>query len=281
MDVAERISSAAPSLSTAERRVAEIVLSNPQLVAFGTVAALAAASNAGAATVVRLAAKIGFTGFTDLQEAIQDELAQRLRPAAQRIREGGGGRLADLLARTATVEAQNVRDTMAAINDADFERVVGELAAASRSIVVVACDAARGVATQFAHDLSQLREGVTLLDGTPVAVGRRLALAGPSDVVITIDLQRYDTWVLDAVRRLGGAGADVISVTDSRLSPLAASAIATFVVSAEAAGPFDSYVATLAQLGALTAGVADRLRHSAGERLDRMERMWQAMGALD
>ena len=43
MEVENRITESGPQLTTAERRVAEIVLTNPELVAFGTVAELAEA----------------------------------------------------------------------------------------------------------------------------------------------------------------------------------------------------------------------------------------------
>ena len=86
MEVAERITESGTNLTPAERRVADVVLQRPQLVAFGTVAELASEAGSGAATVVRLAAKLGFDGFTSLQDAVQAELAHRLRPPALRHR---------------------------------------------------------------------------------------------------------------------------------------------------------------------------------------------------
>ena len=71
MEVEERIGKAGAQLTPAERRVAEVVLSRPQLVAFGTVAELADTAGSGAATVVRLASKLGYDGFTGLQSAVQ------------------------------------------------------------------------------------------------------------------------------------------------------------------------------------------------------------------
>ena len=68
MEVAERIRRNGDSLTAAERRVAEAVLAAPQAVGFGTVADLARAADVGAASVVRLAAKLGFAGYTDLQQ---------------------------------------------------------------------------------------------------------------------------------------------------------------------------------------------------------------------
>ena len=109
MDVAERITDSGTNLTPAERRVADVVLQRPQLVAFGTVAELASEAGSGAATVVRLAAKLGFDGFTSLQDAVQAELAHRLRPAAERIRQPVA---ADVVGRTMATELDNVQSTL-------------------------------------------------------------------------------------------------------------------------------------------------------------------------
>jgi DNA-binding MurR/RpiR family transcriptional regulator len=94
-------------------------------------------------------------------------------------------------------------------------------------------------------------------------------------------VRRYDTWVLDAVAALRRAGNPVVAVTDGPLSPLATDAAAWFTVTAEGAGPFDSHVGTLALLHALLAGVADRLRGTATDRLDRIEAAWRDAKVLD
>ena len=74
--------------------------------------------------------------------------------------------------------------------------------------------------------------------------------------------------------------ATVIALTDSALSPLARIADVHFVVRAKGIGPFDSYLGALALLSALVAGVADRLRASAIESLDRIEDAWSEAGVF-
>ena len=88
VEIAERIRAQSTSLTAAERRVAEAILASPQAVGFGTVAELAGAANVGAASVVRLALKLGFDGYTDLQANVQRDLMNQLRPAAERIHDG-------------------------------------------------------------------------------------------------------------------------------------------------------------------------------------------------
>ncbi len=63
MSVADRIRERGDRLTPSERRIAAVVLATPQVVGFGTVADLADAAGAGAATVVRLANKLGYDGL--------------------------------------------------------------------------------------------------------------------------------------------------------------------------------------------------------------------------
>jgi DNA-binding MurR/RpiR family transcriptional regulator len=119
-----------------------------------------------------------------------------------------------------------------------------------------------------------------MLDGNDVRVLRRLAMAAPGDVVIVIDLRRYDRWVVETAERAKANGLVVIALSDSRLSPIAAVATASFVIAAAGAAPFDSHVGTLALANLLVTSVAGALRDDAVHRLDRAEQAWNQAGAL-
>jgi DNA-binding MurR/RpiR family transcriptional regulator len=277
VEVREQIQEVSASLTVAERRVAEVVLQRPEVVAFGTVAELAAAAHAGAATVVRLAGKLGFDGFSQLQAAVQADMARRLRPAAERIRNPVPD---DVLDRVMYLELDNVQTTFAGVSPQAFATAVDLLTDTTRSVAVLSGDAERGVARQFEHELAVLRPRVGRLAGDEVAVARAVALLEPGDVVVAVDLRRYERWVLDAAAAARGRGAALVTISDSLLSPLGHGAMATFVVSAGGAGPFDSHVGTLALFNALLAACAGRLRAGAQERLDRIEAAWVERGAL-
>ena len=103
-----------------------------------------------------------------------------------------------------------------------------------------------------------------------------------SDVVVVIDVRRYDRWVVDAAarrprRRVCGWS----PISDSLLSPIAAMADRTLVVAAAGAGPFDSHVGTLALCQpARRRRVPTVLRGDAVQRLDRAEQAWNRASAL-
>jgi DNA-binding MurR/RpiR family transcriptional regulator len=278
VEAADRIGQASASLTPAERRVAEVVLEHPQLVAFGTVADLAEQSGSGAATVVRLATKLGFDGFTALQASVQHDLARQLRPAAERIREPAA---TDAIANHLSLELDNVRSTLSSLDDDALSDAVAHVADVGTRVFVLSGDASQGVAAQLVADLSALRDRVALIGGNDVAVRRQIAMLESTDVVLMLYLRRYDRWVIDAARQARRVGVWAVAVTDSLLSPLAGMADRTLVVAAAGGGPFDSHVGTLALFNLLVAGVADRLRAAATDRLDRAEAAWQGSGSLN
>jgi len=276
-DLASRIDEHAAALPPAERRVAEIVLADPSAAAFATVAELGRRARTSGATVVRMADRLGYEGWVGLQAEVRAGIDRQLRPATERIR---GHRVDDVLAATAAREAENVHRTLEAVDRDAFDRAVVLLADRRRAVRVLAGAAQDGIGALLADDLSLLRPGVGRVGGSPVTVTSHLAHTEPGDLLVAIDLRRYERWVLDAAAATTAAGGIVIALTDSRLSPLARRSEVAFVVTAEGAGPFDSHVGTLALANALATGVATKLRRSATERLDRVEAAWQAAGTL-
>jgi len=277
MTVGDRIVDVKNALPPSERRVAELVLADPEAVAFGTVAEVATTAETSGPTVVRLATRLGYGGFADLQDAVRSEIGERLRPAADRIRERP---VHNALGRSLAADLENVHATLEAVEPAAFRTAVTLLTAPSRPVAVLSGEATHGIAHVLATDLAMLRRGVDLVAGSEVAVGRALALLPPRAVIVAVDLRRYERWVLRAVSAASARGAKLIAVTDSAISPLATDADAAFVVAAASPGPFDSQVGTLSLVNALVAAVAARLRRSATGRLDRVEAAWREADAL-
>ena len=274
LSVTDRLRSLA--LTGAEQRVAEVILADPERVAFGTVADIATAAGTGGATVMRLAAKAGFEGFRQLQESIQRDMTKRLRPAAERIREQ---QTSETHSRSAATETSNVQRTLDGVEAKSLKLATRALLSA-KTVAVISSDAAQGVASVFAADLGMLRSDVVSLFGGTVANLRLSARLGRGDVVVVVDVARYDRAVVDAVGALERNGVSVISLTDSPLAPVAKGALASFTFADVGVGPFDSYVGALALLNLLVAEVARQRSDIASRHLDRLEARWTELDAL-
>jgi len=267
----------AERLTSTERKIAEVLVGEPQTIAFGTVAQVASRAGTSGPSVVRLAVKLGYEGFVDLQADVQSELASQLGPARDRIRQRPPS---DLLARVQAAEQDNVLSTLHAINPESLEESVNRLADRRRKVWVLAGEVMAPIGSVLASHVGQLRDGVTGVSGSEVAVSRALAGLEADDTLVAIDIRRYERSLVSLVRWAGDRSATVIALTDSPLSPLAAAASHTFFISARGVGPFDSLTGGVALANLLVAGVAARLRQSAPARLDAIETAWNATGAL-
>src|SRR5262245_663448 len=277
MDVAERIDTEREKLTPAERRLAQVVLESPEQIAFGTVAELATRAQTSGASVVRFANTLGFDGFSALQESIQADLGRRLRPATARIRAPA---VPHLLDQAADVEAANVHATLGAIDRRRFRRAVQLLSDPARTVSILVGEASSGIGHQIAAELSMLRTGVQHLHGNEVRVRRLLAGLARQDVVLALDIGRYDRWLVDALTAARAYGPTIVGISDAPASPVARLSSIHFLVRAEGVGPFDSYVGALALLDTLVAAVATDLRATATRNLDRIEEAWSSADAL-
>jgi DNA-binding MurR/RpiR family transcriptional regulator len=277
MTLATLITSSREHFSPSERKVAESLLRDPEVVAFGTLAECADRAGTSGTTVLRLASKLGFDGFGSLQTHVQDDLAHRLRPARQKIRELGP---LGTLDRTLNLEIDNLQSTFAAIDRRAFEQAARRIAKCPGRVFVLPGDCVTGIGAMIVDLLSDLRDGVVMVEGNPVRLGKLLRQTDGDDVALIIDMRRYDRWLLSALGILAESGAYVVAFSDSPLSPMAGVAKTAFTVSAEGAGPFDSQVATLALAQALIAAVAVHLAPTATARLDSAESNWSTLQAL-
>ena len=95
LSIQELIASAGDRLTPTDRRIAEAIIGNPTLLAFGTVSDLADHVGTSRPSIVRFAVKLGFDGYTDLQAQHRDQVSNLLsRPtrAMQRSARGSAYR---------------------------------------------------------------------------------------------------------------------------------------------------------------------------------------------
>ncbi|MGB5629939.1 MAG: hypothetical protein WBM57_11265, partial [Woeseiaceae bacterium] len=78
MSTLDLIAAVSGDLTPTQRRIAEAALADPTLLAFGTVSDLADRVGTSRPSIVRFATKLGFDGYTDLQQHVRSDLSRRL-----------------------------------------------------------------------------------------------------------------------------------------------------------------------------------------------------------
>ena len=262
----ELIAAAADRLTPTERRIAEAVLAEPTLLAFGTVSDLATRVGTSRPSIVRFAHKLGFGGYSELQTSVRETLSEQVTRPSQRIRHDGST--------NAAVKAAIDRATASVFEAIEGERLASLAAplVRARAVWIVTGETSRAGAYTLFSGLTMIRPNVHLLEGATVPVA--LADARTGDAGVAFDFSRYRAEAVRTARILAGIGVEMVAITDGPLSPLAALATTWCELTVPAIGPFDSSVPAVAIAELLVAQVASELHDVATVRVDRIEDLW-------
>jgi DNA-binding MurR/RpiR family transcriptional regulator len=259
------------SLTPAERKVARVVLSNYPVAALESVSRLAGEASVSGPTVLRLAHKLGFSGYPDMQAHLHAEIANRTMSPLDLYREQPptGTRVGqdEVLARAQRRFEEGLASTFRSLPPSEFERTIDLLADLRKRIIVIGGRFSTALSAYFARHLQLLRPSVVHVSTDAAARSALLLDVGTKDVVVAFDFRRYqrDTvyFATEAVRR----GAVLALFTDPWQSPAAHSAEVVLSASVTAPSPFDSIVAPLAVVETCIAGLVERLGDEPRERV--------------
>jgi DNA-binding MurR/RpiR family transcriptional regulator len=261
------VAAVSSELTPAERRIAEAVLAEPTLLAFGTVSDLANRVGTSRPTIVRFANTLGFKGYTQLQRHVRIDLSHRLARPSERIRHDN---------ETALPARAAIDGAIASVFDALEGDQMAELAGPiiqAEKVWVLSGETSKAGAHALHSGLSMVRPGVHSLEEH--TFGTDLSDAGPGDAAVVFDFFRYRRQVTNAARVFAESGVAVVAITDSPLSPLVELSDAWCEIEVPAVGPFDSSVPAVALAELLVARVAKGLHEEATARIDRIEALWE------
>ena len=260
------IAAVSGNLTPTQRRIADAALAEPTLLAFGTVSDLADRVGTSRPSIVRFATKLGFKGYTDLQQQIRKDLSHRLSRPSERIRSSGSKAISAKAA---------INDAISSVFDAVEGNRITELVTPivqARKVWVLSGETSQAGAHALQSGLSMVRPGVHWLEEH--SFGTKLSDAAPGDTAVVIDFLRYRRQVTLAARVLAEAGVTIVAITDSPLSPLVELADTWSQITVPAIGPFDSSVPVVVLCELLVARVATDLQDVATDRIDRIEALW-------
>ena len=275
------INSRMGEFSKGQRSIATYILEHYDRAAYMTASKLGAIANVSESTVVRFADELGFGGYPELQRALQ-ELAKTHLTAAQRMD------VADNLLQHDTVldkvllgDAEKIRHTLDSLDRGAFNAAVDKIVRA-RNIYILGSRSSATLAGFLNFNFRMMFDNVRYIE---VASGgeifEQILDIGKEDVLIAISFPRYSKRTVRAVHYAHHAGADVISLTDSKQSPIAAECDQLLIAQSDMASFVDSLVAPLSIINAMIAAVSMRHHDEVAKRLRRLEEIWDEYDVYD
>jgi DNA-binding MurR/RpiR family transcriptional regulator len=245
MSLRDRIKAQWNRLSPSERLVARHLLDTHPQAVFETVQEVAAGAKTSPRSVVRLVQRLHYQGYPELQAELRSGIERRLSSPISRLNlmpeAGRSEELNQMLERIAanlglltTLDATAIESAASLIADSDGR------------VALFGGGKALALATYMWFELILLRDRCVMLSGQELEVVDQCMDLRANDVVILFEFRRYPRLGAHVGSMALQAGARLIVVSDSDMSPSALKTPHTFVVRTDSASVFDSYTAGFA-----------------------------------
>ncbi|MFI7541848.1 MurR/RpiR family transcriptional regulator [Actinoplanes sp. NPDC049599] len=263
-----------PSLSPAERRVAQVIIDHAATASGLTISDLAEQARSSETTVIRFCRAMGFTGYSQLRLTLAGEAGRAYEATAADGQVGSDigetDELAQVVRKIAFADARAVEETAAQIDITVLGQVV-DLVAGARRVCIYGVGASAFVAADFQQklhriglvayawsDLHMALTSAALLDGRDVAFGI-------SHTGTTLD-------TIEAFAEAGRRGARTVALTNFPRSPITEHADLVLTTAAREttfrSGAMASRLAQLTVIDCVFVGVAQRTYRETRKALD-------------
>lgn len=260
---------------------ARYMLDRPDDVALLSMREQARRAGVPAATMTRLAKRLGLEGY----ESVRTLYASALRDGTLGFAHKAG----------AQVEAQKLRGerALAAEMAHSLSRQISTLAQpatldrladaagrlhAARRIYCLGLRSCHAAAWHFHYMLSLLGDRTVMLDDAGGTGLDAIRGAGTADVLLAASVEPYARATIDGARYAAACGVPVVAITDSAVSPLAQIATSAVLVATESPSFFHTMTPLLAVAEILAALIAGRDGSEAQAALGRTEAQLAAFG---
>ena len=280
-DLLKLIEDRMPSFSKGQKLIASYISEHYEKAAYLTAARLGAIVGVSESTVVRFATELGFEGYPEFQNTLQKMIRSRLT-SFQRMEVTnsliGKGEVLD---KVLLSDMEKIRHTLEDVDHRSFEEAVEHIVNA-KNIYIIGVRSSSALAGFLNYNFRMIFDNVRFVQTTSGSeMFEQIMNVREGDVMIAISFPRYSTRIINAVEYARSQNADVVALTDSKLSPIAAYANQLLIAHSDMASFVDSLVAPLSIINAMIAAVARKKQDEVSERLRVLEEVWDRYDVYD
>lgn len=266
------------TFSKGQRLIAGFIEQHYDQAAFLTASKLGELVGVSESTVVRFATELGYSGYPELQKAMQEMIKDKLT-SVQRI-EVTATKIGndDVLESVLNQDIQKIRRTLEETSHDAFNRAVDSIVSA-KNIYIFGVRSASSLANFLGYYFDLIFGNVHVVtNASRSGMYEALLRISEEDAIIGISFPRYSRTAAGAMSFARSRGAATIAITDSMLSPLAQYSDSVLVARSDMASVVDSLVAPLSLINALIVATVIRNKESVKETFGLLEEVWNEQG---
>ena len=220
-DLLKKIELQIADMTTAQRKVADHILSDPFEASFSTIDKLAHASGVSTASVIRLANAIGYDTFSEFQEGLKDCMRSAAAPVHRlSINLQSVDEEEDSLVNEVFKQGiENLNATVGSLDEGTLLQIADRLDKA-QAIYVTGARTSESTARYLTFNLNRMFQNALYVGEALTDQYDLIKKADSSDAVIVISNSRYNKVLCETAGRCKEKGSYVIGITDSFDSPV-------------------------------------------------------------
>ena len=268
----DRIAKRRPTMSKGHAKIADYIQEHYDKTAFMTALKFSEKVGLSESTIVRFAVGLGYEGYPELQDALQDLVRNKLT-TVQRMEIAIDMDKTALLHSVLKADINNIRMTVDSIDTAAFNQAAEKICNAKR-LYIMGLRSAAPMAQFLGYYLNFILDNVHIVTSGINDILEQLVHITPGDVLLGVSFPRYSQRTLDGLRFAKHKGADIIALTDSLQSPLAEYANHLLVAKSDIASFVDSLVAPFSVINALIVSVGLQKKELIAQHFEELEHIW-------
>ena len=274
LSITQRIHRMSHLFSKGQKKLATAVIYHYDKIAYMTADKLGQFVNVSESTVVRFAALLGYSKYSEFQKAIVELVRSKLTPN-QRIditkKRLGRGDVAEIVMES---DIDKIRYTLSNLDRSAFLKAVDTILSA-KTLYISGARNSEPLARLLHYNLSLIFDNVKLVTPTSSSeVFEQMFSIGEQDALFLISFPRYSTKMVNAAKFAISKGAKVIVLTDADTAPLVEYSDAHLTAQSDMASFMDSLVAPLSIINAIIVEITQRRESEIKERFDTLEQLW-------
>lgn len=262
--------------SKAERQVARTILAEYPLAGLETMAKLAARADVSDPTILRFLGKLGYKGFSTFQQALKEEINQRMKgPVTVDSVQTGNLRAqrndsAEEFSRRLTA---NIEETVHSLPPSEVRAVCDLLRDSRSKILILGGDFTQALAGYLYFHLNKMRKNVVLITEPPSARLAYLLNLSRRDLLFVFDVRRYQQDIYDFAVKFSQHGGKIALFTDQWLSPISRYASHVLPCRIDSDSRWDSLVPMMTIVEYMISDYFDKDWTSIQSRLEKLDAM--------
>ena len=254
-EIKEKIQNKFEELPKNQRKIANYFVENFDKVSFLTVQDISLATGASVASVVRFAQRIGFSGFSELREAIADSLQNHLSNMQNFSLFDKRKIEKDILTSVANLDIKNINDTLSIIEREVFDSAINIILNSDR-VFTVGLGISYLLAEILAYQLTQVSVDATAFKNNYCPFSEQIPLLNKKDLIIMFSFPPYSKDTIEAAKIASEKKIKLIAITNKEASPITFFSKINLIVHSENMLFTNSFAAISVIINALATSVA-------------------------